>query len=88
MPEGDSMKHIHIAWIYTIFKKDMGDREVEKNWICFIIESFNLVVTSPLDIISNHMWKLPCFLHSNKKHSLNSFLVVPMFLTKKDESYG
>ena len=88
MPEGDSMKHIQIAHIYTIFSKDMGIERWKENWICIIIESFNLVVTSPLDIISNHMWKLPCCLHSNKKHNFNSFFIVPMFFTKKDESYG
>ena len=70
------------------FQEGHGDREMEKNWICFIIESFNLVVTSPLFIISNHMWKFPCFLHSNKKHKFNSFFIVSMFLTKKDGSYG
>ena len=66
------------------FQEGHGDREMEKNWICFIIESFNLVVTSPLVIIYNHMWKLPCCLYSNKKHNFNSFFIVPMFFTKKD----
>ena len=70
------------------FQEGHGDREMEKNWICFIIESFNLVVTSPLVIISNHMEKLPCFMHSNKKCNFNSFFIVPMFFTKKDERYG
>ena len=45
------------------FQEGHGIERWKKNWICFIIESFNLVVTSPLVIISNHMCKflLPAF---------------------------